>query len=133
MSVRVGIGVWIKNSDGAYLVGLRLSKHGTGTWAPPGGHLEFGESFEQCAVREVAEETAIQIDPTDVQIIGVTNDIFESENSHYVTIHCMVEKFSGTPKIMEPDKCKQWQWCKISQMPDNLFVPAKNFLKNLEK
>lgn len=39
----------------------RKGSHGDGEWALPGGHLEMGESFEQCAVREVEEETGIMV------------------------------------------------------------------------
>ena len=51
-SVKVGVGLYILNSNHQLLLGLRKSIHGNGTWCPPGGHLEYGESFEQAAVRE---------------------------------------------------------------------------------
>ncbi len=52
----------------------------------PGGHLEFGESFEHCAIREVLEETGLSINPESVQFLTATNDIMASERKHYVTI-----------------------------------------------
>ncbi|KAM5567602.1 hypothetical protein ABKV19_015599 [Rosa sericea] len=44
------------------LLGQRRSSLGDSTFSLPGGHLEFGESFEECATREVKEETGIDID-----------------------------------------------------------------------
>ena len=32
-----------------------------GTWVLPGGHIDVGETFEECAVREILEETGIEI------------------------------------------------------------------------
>ncbi len=37
--VKVGVGVLIYNNKDEILLGLRKSKHGEGTWCPPGGHL----------------------------------------------------------------------------------------------
>mgnify|MGYP001213425023 CR=1 FL=1 len=45
--------------NGKVLLGLRNSKHGSGTWQFPGGHLEFGETPAECAVREAFEELGI--------------------------------------------------------------------------
>ena len=54
--VRVGVGVFVWR-DGRFIMGQRLGSHGANTWSVPGGHLEFGESWEDCAIREVKEET----------------------------------------------------------------------------
>ena len=131
--VRVGVGAWILNPSGQVLFGHRLSKHGTGTWAPPGGHLEFGETPEQCAARETYEETGILLIPEQFKVIGVTNDIFSDK--HYVTIHCRSNiNFLPTPVIREPDKCSHWGWFNLNFLPENLFLPTQNFLnqKKLE-
>ena len=55
-AIRVGVGVIIVR-DGNVLLGERAGSHGAGTWALPGGHLEFGETVADCARREVLEET----------------------------------------------------------------------------
>jgi 8-oxo-dGTP diphosphatase len=54
------------------------------TWALPGGHLEFCESFETCSEREILEETGLQI--RDIRFLTATNSVFEAEGKHYVTI-----------------------------------------------
>lgn len=56
----VGLGVFVIHPDGErILVGKRLVKDGHGQWALPGGHLEFGESFEDCAKRCCAKFSEI--------------------------------------------------------------------------
>ncbi len=116
---RVGIGVFIFK-NGKFLIGHRQGSHGEGTWALPGGHLEFGESFEQTAVREVLEENGLQIE--NLKIGAVTNDIFEVENKHYVTIWMTSHWKSGEPEILEPHKCLEWRWVDFDTLPKPLFL-----------
>jgi 8-oxo-dGTP diphosphatase len=59
---RVGIGVIVMKA-GKVLLGKRMGSHGAGEYAWPGGHLEYMESFAECAAREVMEETGMQIGP----------------------------------------------------------------------
>ena len=66
--LRVGVGFGIAVvRDGKVLLGRRhedpakadSEMHGEGTWTMPGGKLEFGETFEAGAARELAEETGL--------------------------------------------------------------------------
>lgn len=122
---KVGIGVLIFK-DGKVLFGQRLNAHGEGSWCPPGGHLEFGESFEDCAKREVDEESGLKV--KNLQVITSTNDIHIQENKHYVTILMRAEWDSGEPKIREPDKIVKWGWFKWENLPSPLFLPIQNLI-----
>lgn len=128
--VRVGVASWIINSDDMILLGLRNSVHGAGTWAPPGGHLEFGEAPQDAAIRETMEETGIYIDSRRMQMRGFTNDFFLEGNKHYITIHFVTRLRNNiNPKLCEPNKCAGWCWFPRDGLPRNLFLAAANFLQ----
>jgi len=123
---QVGIAA-IVLKNGRVLMHKRKNAHGDGTWSFPGGHLEFGESWEACAKRETKEEAGIEI--SDVRFGAVTNDVFEKEGKHYITIFMLSDWKSGEPKVMEPDKCEGWEWVDWEEMPKPLFLPIQNLLK----
>jgi 8-oxo-dGTP diphosphatase len=123
---RVGLGVLIFK-DHKVLFGQRLSPHGEGMWCPPGGHLEFGESFEDCAQREVAEECGLTV--YHLAIVGCTNDIHENEGKHYVTIMMRADWVSGEPQVLEPHKMVKWQWFDWDNLPAPLFLSIENLIK----
>lgn len=123
--VRVGVGVFVFK-DGMFAMMQRKGAHGEGTWSVPGGHLEFGESFEDTAKREVEEETGMVI--TNVRFGAVTNDFFETENKHYVTIWVLSDWQSGELMIMEPNKCTSVEWSTFEALPSPLFLPWNQLL-----
>jgi 8-oxo-dGTP diphosphatase len=122
---RVGVGVLVIR-DGWVLLGKRKGAHGAGTWAPPGGHLEFGETVEQCAKRETLEETGLVLDS--VCPGPFTNNIFADEKKHYVTLFVTSSWFFGEPKLLEPDRCSGWEWFDWTQLPTPLFKSVEALL-----
>ncbi|ETV77340.1 hypothetical protein, variant [Aphanomyces astaci] len=102
---RVGVGVLLYSAahPSCVLIGVRKASHGAGKVQLPGGHLEFGESWEECAVREVKEETDLDIG--DVTFAHSTNDIMPDDDKHYITIFMQATVRDGqVPVRMEPDK-----------------------------
>ena len=122
----VGVAV-VVIKNGRVLLGKRMGAHGSGTWALPGGHLEFGESIETCARREVAEETGLAVGI--IEHLAFTNDIFIRENKHYATLFVTAQYVSGQARVMEPDKCERWDWFDWNEFPVPLFLSLKNLLK----
>ena len=126
---RLGVGVYILDPAGRVLLRHRTSKHGAGTWAPPGGHVEFGEDPIESAAREVAEEVGITLPLESLRFIGYTNDLFPDTNKHYVTFGFVARVADpGLARNMEPDKCDDIQWVDPTDWPDNLFPSVQNFV-----
>jgi 8-oxo-dGTP diphosphatase len=107
---QVGVGVFVLDSLNQFILGKRKGSHGAGKWALPGGHLEFGESFEDCARREVLEETGLDVQH--LRFLTVTNDVMAAENKHYVTVFmvCQMDGEHVSPSVLEPEKCECWEW-----------------------
>ncbi len=122
----VGIGVIVIKDD-KVLLGKRKNTHGEGRWCFPGGHLEFNEELEDCAIREVGEETGLKIE--NIKFFTITNDIFTKEKKHYITIFMVSDYDSGNVELKEPDKFEKWGWFSWDKLPEPLFLPIENLLK----
>ena len=122
----VGVAV-IVMKDHKVLLGKRKNSHGDGTWALPGGHLEFNETIESCAKREVFEETGLLI--KNIRYGAFTNDIFIRDEKHYVTLFVVAQYEYGTLELKEPEKCHEWSWFSWSDLPEPRFLPLENLLK----
>ncbi|MBP9817884.1 NUDIX domain-containing protein [Candidatus Shapirobacteria bacterium] len=121
---KVGICVVLINKEGKVLVGKRKGSHAQ-KYSIPGGHLELGETFEQCAIREIKEETDLDI--VNPKIIGVTNNLetYREERKHYVSVVVLVTEFSGELELMEPEKCEEWIWCEPNKVPEPHFDSSR--------
>lgn len=122
---RVGVGVLIRRDDEVLLI-RRRGVHGSGTWSTPGGHLDAGESLDACARREAMEEVGIELGG--VRFRALTDDLFESEDLHYITVWMDGEYLGADPKLNASYEMSEVRWFKLDELPTELFLPLANLL-----
>ena len=115
--VKVGIGIMIFK-DGKILLGKRKNAHGEGEYSFPGGHLEYMESFSDCAKREIKEECGIEVN--DINFLFLQN-LKKYAPKHYTHIGLTAQWKSGIPEVLEPNKCEGWGWYSLDALPSPLF------------
>ncbi len=79
---------------------ILLVKHRKGTrqyWVLPGGRLEYGEAFEECGVREVQEETGLDVEVE--KIVFISEAIAPDRSRHIVNIYMCARQIGGTLKL----------------------------------
>ncbi len=125
---RVGIGVMVMK-HGKVLMGKRRGSHGQGEYAWPGGHLEYMESFEECAKREVREETGMEI--TNIQFVRIMN-LKDYAPKHYIDIGLKADWKSGEPKVLESEKVERWDWYDPNDLPQPQFTTIPSYLEAIK-
>ncbi|PIN11179.1 NAD(+) diphosphatase [Handroanthus impetiginosus] len=114
------------------LLGRRLSSVGRDTFALLSGHLEFGESFEECAIREVKEETGLDIHK--IEYITTTNNVVSNVEKPVHIVAILMRAFlvdsTQMPKNLEPEKCEGWDWYGWKNLPQPLFGPLETIAKS---
>jgi len=132
--IRTGVSVFICTEEGNFLLGKRL---GTPlmpeTFALPGGHVDFGETWRQAAVREVYEETRLRISEDDLQFVGLAENSYPEIGRQYITLFAYVKIDEGSIIITaEPHKCEGWFWSNWNLLDTHPLFPALESFKNSE-
>jgi 8-oxo-dGTP diphosphatase len=122
---KVGVGIMIMK-DGKVLVAQRKGSHGDGEYGFVGGHVEYGETLEEAALREIAEECDVQVENMRVLCVA---DLLAYSPKHFVDIGFVADWASGDPKIMEPDKFDSMEWVAIDALPPKMFGPCHNYVE----
>lgn len=108
--IGVGAGALIFNEEGKLLLSLRgkKAKNEVGKWEIPGGSIEFGETLEVGLKREIKEELDVEVEVK--EMLQICDHIISDEHQHWVSPTYICELKSGTPRIMEPEKCEKIGW-----------------------
>jgi len=105
----VGVGA-VVISEGKILLEKRKNEPGKGKWSIPGGVVDLGESPEQAVVREVMEETCLEVDAP--RLIDVVSDVSLDEAGkvkyHFVIIDYLVAVKRGEPKAASDADALVW-------------------------
>ncbi len=93
----VRVSLIITDSKNEELLLVKHRKKDREYWVLPGGHLEYGETFEQCAIRELKEETSLdgQFD----RVVFISESIAPNGSRHIINIFCLVKVIGGQIQI----------------------------------
>lgn len=123
---KVGVSLLVVRGD-KILLSRRKGSHGAGQYGTPGGHLENGESFSACALRELEEECGPGLKVTDPRPLCVTN-LRDYLPKHYVDMGMVAHWISGEPETMEPEKAENWGWHPIGWLPVPYFTAVESLV-----
>ena len=105
----VGVGAIILDGD-RILLEKRKNSPGKGKWSVPGGLVDLGETAEQAVIREVKEETGLEV--YDPRLVDVVSYISLGEKGavmyHYVIIDYLVASKGGKPKAASDAEDLKW-------------------------
>lgn len=79
---------------------ILLVRHRKGTrqyWVLPGGRLEYGETFFECAVRELKEETGLDVEVD--KLIYLSEAIAPDRSRHIVNVYLTAHVIGGVMKV----------------------------------
>ena len=111
---RVGCGAAIV-VDGRILLLKRETEPEAGGWGLPGGKIDLFETAAAATAREVAEEIGITIEP--VKLLCFVDRIDREAGTHWVALVYLVDRYVGTPKILEPEKHCGLAWFDLQALP----------------
>ena len=89
-----------------------------GCWAFPGGFMNMDETTEQCAIRELEEETGLVV--SNLQQIGAYSKVDRDPRGRIVTVAYLVRVDAPVPVIGKDDAAEA-EWFPLSALPQLAF------------
>lgn len=111
----VGVGA-VLVCNNRILLEKRKSEPGRGKWSIPGGLVEIGEKAEQTVIREVKEETNLEVEQP--ELIDVVNNITLDEDRriryHFIIVDYFVKLKGGALKAA--DDAAELKWVSFDEV-----------------
>lgn len=96
------------------------------------GHVEPGESFTRCMIREAREEAGIIIEPDDLEVAHVMHRHSNQPDKYFrVDVFFSLKNWTGEITNMEPDKCEELSWFDLDALPENLIPYIRKVIERI--
>lgn len=122
--------------NGKYLFSRRFQTgYEDGKWSVPAGHVEEGETYTKCVIRETKEEIGVDISAEDLQVGHILQrDSHVGEDTRYrMDIFFVCEKWTGEPGNLESHKCDGLEWFDADNLPDAIIPYIRHVVVMMRK
>jgi len=97
------------------------------------GHVDEKETVREAIIRESDEEAGIALKKEDLEIRHVMHRRREKETElDRIDFFIKALNWTGTPRIMEEDKCDEMKWFKMNDLPENIIPYIKFAIKEFQ-
>lgn len=93
------------------------------------GHVEEGEIATQALVRECAEKTGLCVQPSDAAFAHVCHRVGNPDGRTYYDLYFTIRRFTGEPRIAEPEKCAALRWFPVNALPCRMIPLRRKALE----
>ncbi len=112
----------------------RYATHGAGTLGFPGGWIDFGQTPEEAAVRELFEELNVTVESSDMKYVRAADTVantYPELGMHVVCVFVNILVCDSTDIAnMEPNKHDGYEWHTLRNLNrrDDLFPPLRSWV-----
>lgn len=123
-----GVGLFVFNEKKQVLMQYRVDYK---QWGFPGGAMELGETFEETAIRELKEETNLNIQSLKLLRVLSGKDTYREypngDKLYDITAIFLVTSYTGELKVND-DESEEFEWFSIDKLPENITEHTKKCL-----
>jgi 8-oxo-dGTP diphosphatase len=105
-----------------------------GNYSVIAGHVEQGENFTRCIIREAEEEAGIKLNREDLQVCHVLHrDSQTGVKNERVDVFFTTDTWEGEITNREPEKCDDLSWFEIDHLPVNMTPYIRQVLELISR
>jgi 8-oxo-dGTP diphosphatase len=125
----------VVEENGKFLMARRFNtNYMDGYYSLVSGHVDGDETLKTALVRETLEEVGLIVKEVDLKLVHVMHeraedlDNFENER---IDFYFTANKYEGTPRVIEKDKCDRLDWFSLSELPEKIVPKVKQAFEHI--
>jgi ADP-ribose pyrophosphatase YjhB (NUDIX family) len=102
-----------------------------GWWAGVGGYVDWDETLEQCALRELKEEVGISVDHADLFKVydAINRDLDGRQNID----HCFIVAVGTKNADIDTNEVSEYKWFDLDNLPENIAFDHRQMIEDYKK
>ena len=100
-----------------------------GFWALPAGYLEWHETLREAVVRELREETGVNVPPEALEFVDIFDSPARDADGRENVGHCFLVSVSNAPPLVAGDDAQQVRWFSLSDLPDAIAFDHRHMIE----